>query len=241
MTLKFLPSHEDIIDYTITDKAFLKKLAQLSKTTREKEVEVAFEVESGMDELQFYISYLKTGNKETAQPGRSTCPYDWQNKVRVLGIHSHPEKKGNPPTAIFSMDDLLHYMRKVAYNVSNISHATGIAEHTLFEGCNGNILHQEGIVRPTVEGISLLIYQPPLDIVKRNPEGYNLAKPINHYVGMIERIGKEGLNDQQIIVAQLRNSGYLATFLRFEANNGIKNATHTPYIQSLLSLALQSA
>ena len=65
--------------------------------------------------------------------------------------------------------------------------------------------------------IGLLVYQPPVDIVRPSPEGYDISKPYNHYVRMLDDIGRENLDDQQRIVEGLRKGGYLATFLTFEA------------------------
>ncbi len=220
MEIKCLPSHEEMLDFATTDRVFWKKVTQLSTLTLQHRVEVAFKIESSIDESGFYISRLKTGDTQSVQPGKSTSPYDVKRTVHVLGIHSHIEQERKPRTAILSIDDLFSYISKIAHNVDKIHQATGITPQKLYDESIGNVRHHEGIVRATKETIGVLLYQPPMAIIRPGAMGYNLAVPNNHYVNMIKKMGPERLNNQRIVVEQLRECGYQASFLQFERKKG---------------------
>lgn len=220
MTISGLPSHEEVVSFVERDRDFWEKLLKLSRATLERDVEVAFKVESRLSGGQFYISELGMGNEYSASAGKSTCPYGWSERVSLFGLHSHLGKNGKPKAAIFSIDDLFTYLVVLGSNLSRISQAIGIPDYNLFDEFEGHLLHHEGIVRPTIDSVRVLIYQPPTDIVRPSPKGYDVAKPNNHYVKMIDAIGKGDLDDQQRIVEGLRKNGYLATFLKFETKKG---------------------
>ncbi len=215
-----LPSHEEVLTFVSSSEQFLEKLLQLGRISREEGIEVALKVESGIRDNQFYISELGKGDDSTASSGASTCPYSWSEKLTVFSLHSHLTKEGKPKAAIFSISDFFTYVGLRDSNVYCLSQATGLSRDNMFESFGGNLLHQEGIVRAEEDTIGLLIYQAPIDVIKPERDGYDLAKINNHYVDLIQRIGRENLDNQQRIVDELRRSGYTAAYLRFETRGG---------------------
>lgn len=211
-----LPSHEEILNFAQLNNTFFDTLLQLSHISLQENIEVAFKIETNLNPQKFHLSELGKGNEYSAHAGESTCPYSWSEKVTVFGVHSHLDKKENPKAAIFSIDDLFNYLATLNHNVSVLSTTTGISEKELFNQSKINPLHQEGIVKSTLDSIGILIYQPPMDIIKPSDKGYNLAKPNNHYVDMIKQIGRNNLDHQQQIIDGLRNNSYTASYLKFD-------------------------